>query len=57
VLVNNDAVIVTGKTLLQAFDRLEVAEFSAKSLCMGKAIGNFYPIGDAEIEELKKAFF
>jgi L-fuculose-phosphate aldolase len=57
VLVNNDAVIVTGKTLLQAFDRLEVAEFSAKSLCMGKAIGRFYPIGDKEIDELKKAFF
>lgn len=57
VLVNNDAVIVTGKTLLQAFDRLEVAEFSAKSLCMGKAIGDFFPIGDDEIEELKKAFF
>ncbi len=57
VIVNNDAVIVTGATLLQAFDRLEVAEFSAKSLCMGKAIGEFYPIGDEEIEELKKAFF
>lgn len=57
VLVNNDAVIVTGKSLLQAFDRLEVAEFSAKSLCMGKAIGVFFPIGEAEIEDLKKAFF
>lgn len=57
VLINNDAVVVTGKTLLQAFDRLEVAEFSAKSLCMGKAIGDFYPIGDAEIEELRRAFF
>jgi hypothetical protein len=34
-----------------------VAEFSAKSLCMGKAIGDFFPIGDDEIEELKKAFF
>ncbi len=56
-LVNNDAVIVTGNSLLQAFDRLEVAEFSAKSLCMGKAIGEFYPIGDKEIEALKKAFF
>lgn len=57
VLVNNDAVIVTGKTLLQAFDRLEVAEFSAKSLCMGRSIGQFYPIGNDEIEELKQAFF
>ncbi len=57
VLIQNDAVVVTGKSLLQAFDRLEVAEFSAKSLCLGKNIGNFYPIGDKEIEELKRAFF
>ncbi len=57
VIINNDAVVVVGKSLLQAFDRLEVAEFSAKSLCMGKAIGDFFPIGDHEIEELKRAFF
>ncbi len=57
VLINNDAIVVTGKSLLQAFDRLEVAEFSAKSLCMGKAIGQFQPIGEKEIEDLRKAFF
>jgi L-fuculose-phosphate aldolase len=57
VLINNDAVVVTGGSLLQAFDRLEVAEFSAQSLCMGKAIGDFFPIGDSEIEDLRKAFF
>jgi L-fuculose-phosphate aldolase len=57
VLINNDAIVVTGNSLLQAFDRLEVAEFSAKSLCMGKAIGDFYPIGEQEIEDLRKAFF
>jgi L-fuculose-phosphate aldolase len=57
VLINNDAIVVTGNSLLQAFDRLEVAEFSAKSLCMGKAIGEFYPIGEEEIDELRRAFF
>lgn len=57
VIVNNDSVLVTGNSLLQAFDRLEVAEFSAQSICMGKVIGEFYPIGDKEIEELRKAFF
>ncbi len=57
VLINNDAIVVTGNSLLQTFDRLEVAEFSAKSLCMGKAIGEFYPIGEEEIEELRRAFF
>lgn len=57
VIVENDSFIVTGKSLLQAFDRLEVAEFSAKSLCMGKAIGKFEPIGEKEIEDLRKNFF
>ena len=56
-IVENDSFIVTGKSLLQAFDRLEVAEFSAKSLCMGKAIGNFFPIGDKEIDDLREKFF
>ena len=57
VIVENDSFIVTGNSLLQAFDRLEVAEFSAKSLCMAKSIGEFYPIGDKEIDDLRKKFF
>ncbi|MDR1330549.1 MAG: class II aldolase/adducin family protein, partial [Tannerella sp.] len=39
VLLANDSAVVTGDSLLQAFDRLEVAEFSAKSLIMAKSIG------------------
>jgi len=31
-ICKNDCVLVTGKSLLNAFDRLEVAEFSAKSI-------------------------
>jgi L-fuculose-phosphate aldolase len=57
VIVENDSFIVTGKSLLQAFDRLEVAEFSAKSLTLGKTIGEFKPIGNSEIEDLRKKFF
>ena len=41
VLIANDSFIVTGDKLLQTFDRLEVAEFSAKSLVMGMSLG-FY---------------
>lgn len=55
-LFENDAVIVTGDKLLNTFDYLEVAEFSAKSLVMATSIGNLQPMGDAEIEELKVAF-
>ena len=57
VIIENDSVIMTGNSLLQAFDRLEVAEFSAKSLVMGTALGTFTPISNREIEELKMAFF
>ncbi len=57
VIINNDSILVTGDNLLGTFDRLEVAEFSAKSLVMGTLLGNFVPIGDTEIEDLRKAFF
>lgn len=57
VIVENDSVLMTGNSLLQAFDRLEVAEFSAKSLVMGTTLGAFAPMNDHEIEELRKAFF
>lgn len=57
VIIENDSVLMTGKNLLQAFDRLEVAEFSAKSLVMGTSLGSFAPMNDEEIEKLRKAFF
>ena len=56
VLCENNCIIVTGNSLLQSYDRLEVAEFSAKSVIASKAIGDVIPIGKAEIEELEKAF-
>ncbi len=55
-LIRNDAVLTTGTTLLQAFDRLEVAEYSARSLLDTQAIGSLQPIGEAEIRELEARF-
>lgn len=57
VIIENDSVIMTGNSLLQAFDRLEVAEFSAKSLVMGTSLGSFAPMNDDEIDELRRTFF
>jgi L-fuculose-phosphate aldolase len=57
ILVQNDSVIVTGNKLLSTFDRLEVAEFSAKSLIMAAPIGMMVPINDTQVEELRKLFF
>jgi L-fuculose-phosphate aldolase len=56
VLIKNDCVLVTGNQLLQTFDYLEVAEFSAKSLVMCAPIGKMVPINDDQVEELRMAF-
>jgi L-fuculose-phosphate aldolase len=56
VLIKNDCALVTGNQLLQTFDYLEVAEFSAKSLVMCAPIGKMVPINDEQVEELRMAF-
>jgi len=56
VLIRNDSVLVTGESLLQAFDRLEVAEMTARSLIAGQSLGPVKPISSSDISELRKAF-
>ena len=56
ILVENDCVFVTGDKLLNTFDYLEVAEFSANSLVMASSIGPLQPMGDQEIDELRVVF-
>lgn len=56
VLICNDSVLVTGDSLLQAFDRLEVAEMTAMSLIMAGPLGTVKPISDNQIVELRKSF-
>ena len=55
-LMANDGVLVVGNSVLAAFDRLEVAEFSARSLIDSAVLGELIPIGDEAIEGLKAAF-
>lgn len=56
VLIQNDCLLTTGRTMLEAFDRLEVAEFSAKALIDMASIGQLVPIGTQEIQDLEVAF-
>ena len=56
VLVDNDSVISTGNTLINAFDRLEVAEFTANTIIHAKLIGDIVMISDKEVEDINKAF-
>lgn len=56
VMLANDSVIVASDSLINAFDRLEVAEFSAKSLILAAPAGKLHPITDQEVEDLRVAF-
>ncbi|MFO7637236.1 MAG: class II aldolase/adducin family protein [Clostridia bacterium] len=56
ILIENDCIVATGNSLLNAFDRLEVAEFSAKALIASRAIGEVVLIDKKQIDELEVAF-
>lgn len=56
-IARNDCVLTTGANLLQAFDRLEVAESSARALIDTQTrLGALVPIGDGDIQALARAF-
>jgi L-fuculose-phosphate aldolase len=55
-LVENDCVIVTGSTLLQAFDRLEVAEYSAKALIDTEVLGEMVKIDEVQTRQIERIF-
>lgn len=56
VMIENSSVVVTGESLLKAFDRLEVMEATAHSIILSKEIGDIVHITDKEVDDLKKAF-
>ncbi len=55
-ILENDGVLVTGSTVLDAFDRLEVLESTAEAVINSRVIGDVAPMPDAVIEELIAAF-
>ena len=55
-LLENDGALVLGRSILEAFDRLEVLESTAESLINGRLLGAIAPMSDETIEELKRRF-
>jgi L-fuculose-phosphate aldolase len=55
-MVDNDCVIATGSNSINAFDRLEVAEYSARALIACRSIGAVVMIDDAQAAEIDRAF-
>ncbi len=55
-LLENDGVIITGSSVLDTFDRLEVLESTAEAVINARAIGAVSTMPDSAIEELRAAF-
>ncbi|RMF39806.1 MAG: class II aldolase/adducin family protein [Planctomycetota bacterium] len=55
-VLQNDGVLVTGSSVLDAFDRLEVLESTAEALVNARAVGQVSTMSDAVIDELRAAF-
>lgn len=55
-ILENDGVIVTGGSVLDTFDRLEVLESTAEAVINARAIGDISAMPDSVINELRSAF-
>lgn len=55
-ILENDGVVVTGSSVLDAFDRLEVLESTAEAVINARAIGEVAAMPDEVIRELRDAF-
>ncbi len=56
VIIDNNAVVVTGASLLNAFDRLEVLDYSAEAIIGARDIGPVVIISDDQVREINRAF-
>ena len=48
--------LTCGRTPLEAFDRLEVTDYSAQATIAARSFGGLRPITDAQVEDLVTAF-
>lgn len=55
-VLQNDGVLVTGASVLDTFDRLEVLESTAEALINARAIGQVSVMPDSVIDELRRTF-
>lgn len=56
VMIENDCLVVTGSNLLNAFDRLGIAEYSSKAIITSRGLGEMIPVNEAQVAEIEKAF-
>ncbi len=55
-LLQHNGALVAGRTVLDAFDRMEVLEATAQAIIQSKPLGQISSMNDSVIDELVKAF-
>ena len=50
--IENDCVVITGKNILKAYDRLEVAEYTARALFCSLLLGEVNNISDDNLKRI-----
>jgi L-fuculose-phosphate aldolase len=55
-VIENEGTLIVGRTLLEAFDRLEVLEATAEALQLSRPLGPLVPMPESALTELRKAF-
>lgn len=55
-LVDNAFVVTIGKNITKAFDRMEVTDYSARSIIQACSIANITPINDEQSAEIDRTF-
>lgn len=56
ILIENEGVLVVGKNVLDAFDRLEVLEATSEALLLSRPLGPVVAMPPAAIDELRRVF-
>ena len=55
-IIDNEGVFTIGKNVTKAFDRLEVLDYSARSIISALAIADIVPINDEQVKEINDTF-
>lgn len=55
-VIDNECAITIGKNATKAFDRMEVLDYSARSVLLAKPVAAIRPIEGAEVDEINDAF-
>ncbi len=55
-LVENEGIVTIGKNITKAFDRLEVLDYSARSIISALSIADIVPINEEQVKEINDTF-